>query len=203
MITFYKTKIFVGIFLLAIWVNGYADKPYQDENRITYTEKVLRAFDETKLSNLLNTYRYINVVDINNCRSSVSDLQVKCLLSHAEKNCNELPNQKQKRACEFYSDVIITNKLSEKAFISTSERYRISNMKEYSFRTAFENRLLQKYARIVTQFSLSNAANCENNDFHCLALALDQFCLDYTNSNSLSWQYCMSASLWFIGTSSK
>jgi len=194
-----------GLILLSVMTATvcHADKPYLDKSRADYAEKVLRAFYESKLQNILNTSRYINVVDINICRSSLSDLRVKCLLSFAEKNCAEMSRQKQKNHCELYSDVIVTNKLSENTFISTTERYKISNIKEYSFRTALENRLKQKYARIVTQFALSDGANCDSKDFQCLAKELDQFCLDYTNSQSLSWQYCMSASLWFIGTTNR
>jgi hypothetical protein len=181
----------------------YASKPYLDDNRVAYISSVLQAFSKTQLQDIFNTYRYISVVDNNNCRSSLSDLRVQCLLSFANKNCKETNRAELKDNCELYSDIIIVNKLSEKTFIDRTERYRILKNADYDHRTVIANRLQQKYARIVTQFSLTEAANCDNKDFNCLAKGLDQFCLDYTNSQSLSWQYCTSAMLWFIGTSKK
>ena len=181
----------------------YASEPYLDDNRLAYISSVLQAFSKTQLQDIFNTYRYIGVVDNNNCRSSLSDLRVQCLLSFANKNCKVTNSAKLKDNCELYSDIIIVNKMSEKAFIDRTERYRILKNAGYDHRTVIANRLQQKYARIVTQFSLTEAANCDNEDFNCLAKGLDQFCLDYTNSQSLSWQYCTSAMLWFIGTSNK
>lgn len=183
--------------------NSYAEKPYLEKNRTAYIASVLRAFSKTKSQNLLNTYKYINVVDNNNCRSSLSDLRVECLLNFASKNCSEGSNTALRDNCQLYSDIIVVNKLSEKTFLSRTERYKLTKTSGYDFRTAITNRLRQKYARLVTQFSLSKEANCDSGDFDCLAKGIDQFCLNYTNSQSLSWQYCMSASLWFIGTSKK
>ena len=73
------------LLLLALLVYGFsyglghgseATQPYLQKNRVLYIEKALNAFKETKLQNILNTYRYINVVERNNCRSSLSDLKV-------------------------------------------------------------------------------------------------------------------------------
>jgi len=182
---------------------SYAEKPYLEENRVNYISKVLQSFSETPNNRLSNTYSYINVIENNNCRSSLSDLKVECLLSFAKNSCGELRDTKSKNNCELYSDIIVVNKLSEKTFVNRTERYRMLKNTSYDFRTAMANRLQQKYARIVMEFYLTKESDCDNNNFNCLAKGLDQFCLNYTNTNSLSWQYCMSASIWFIGTSKK
>lgn len=187
--------------VLLLSTNSYADKPYLEENRVAYITKVLQAFDETPVNTIYNTYSYINVIENNNCRSSLSDLKVECLLSYAKNNCKELRNAKTASDCELYSDIIVVNKLSEKTFVNRTERYRMLRNTRYDFRTAMTSRLKQKYSRIVTEFFLKNGADCRKSDFKCLARQLDRFCLDYTNTHSLSWQYCMSASAWFIGTS--
>jgi len=179
----------------------YLEEPYLKENRVAYIEKVLQAFRQTKLQNIINTYRYINAVERNNCRSALSDLKVECLLSFAKNNCSAAGGAKLRDNCELYSDIIIVNKLSESVFINRSERYRVTRKSSDDFRTALTNRLQQKYGKLVTQFSLTPWSECKKDDLKCLASGLDQFCLDYTNSKSLSWQYCTSASLWFIGTS--
>lgn len=202
-------SLYISAFIILIGLtlsfNSYASKPYLEKNRIDYISKVLQAFSETPLNKIYNTYSYINVIENNNCQSSLSDLKVECLLSHAKNNCSETRSEKLKINCELYSDIIVTNKLSEKTFINRSERYRMLKNTSYDFRTAMINRLQQKYSRLVTEFFLTEekGMDCGDKDFKCLARGLDQFCLDYTNTKSLSWQYCTSASLWFIGTSKK
>lgn len=180
---------------------SYAEEPYLQQNRVDYISKVLQAFSETPNNKLFNTYSYVNVIENNNCRSSLSDLKVECLLSYAKNSCGEIRNTKSKNNCELYSDIIVVNKLSEKTFVNRTERYRMLKNTNYDFRTAMSNRLQQKYSRIVTEFYLTKKPKCDDKDFNCLAKGLEEFCLDYTNTNSLSWQYCMSASIWFIGIS--
>jgi hypothetical protein len=194
-------KLFVILPLSVLSFGGHASQPYLEENRVAYVEKILQAFRQTKLQNIINTYRYIYAVEKNNCRSSLSDLKVECLLSFAKNNCSASVGPQSRNNCELYSDIVIVNKLSENVFIKRSERYHITRNTSDDYRTALTNRLRQKYGRIVTHFSLTQWSECGKDDLKCLAAGLDQFCLDYTNSHSLSWQYCMSASLWFIGTS--
>ncbi len=191
------------LLILMVSFSCYASQPYLEKNRVAYISSVLQAFSETTIHNIYNTYSYINVVENNNCRSRLSDLRTECLLSYARRNCRETTSVELRENCELYSDVIVVNKLSEKAFLDRTERYRMLKNTNDDFRTAMASRLQQKYARIVTHFSLTEGADCNNNDFNCLAKGLDQFCLDYTNTQSLSWQYCMSATLWFIGTSKR
>ncbi len=199
--------IYVNVFIIVLGLsfssNCYANKPYLQENRIAYISKVLQAFRETPLNTIYNTYSYINVIENNNCRSSLSDLKVECLLSYARNNCKETRNAKLKGNCELYSDIIVVNKISEKTFVNRTERYRMLRNTNYDFRTAMTSRLQQKYSRIVTEFFLKKESDCDDKDYECLARELDKFCLGYTNTHSLSWQYCISASLWFIGTSKK
>lgn len=190
--------ILLGLFVSS---NSYANKPYLQENRVTYISNVLQAFSETPVNTISNTYSYINVIENNNCRSSLSDLKVECLLSYAKNNCKETRSAKSRSNCELYSDIIVVNKMSEKTFVNRTERYRMLRNTSYDFRTAMTSRLQQKYSRIVTEFFLKKETDCGDKGFECLARGLDQFCLGYTNTHSLSWQYCVSASLWFIGTS--
>jgi len=192
---------FITLALVVASFSSRATEPYLDENRVAYVERALEAFRQTKLQKIMNTYRYINVVERNNCRSTLSDLKVQCLLSFARKNCSALNGVKQKENCKLYSDIVVVNKLSEHAFINRSERYHVTRNSGDDFRTALTNRLQQKYGNLVTDFFLTPRSNCEKDDLECLATGLDQFCLDYTNAKNLSWQYCVSASVWFIGTS--
>ena len=194
-------SITIGLLvLIVIAKQSLANEPYLDQNRQAYIASVLQAFGETSMLDISNTYEYISVAERNHCRSSLSDLRTDCLLSYARKNCATADNAESLSSCELYSDVIVVNKLSTKSFINRTERYRMLTNKKSDFREAMTNRLQQKYARIVTQFSMTDAADCRDTDFNCLSRGLDQFCLDYANTQSLSWQHCIGASLWFIGT---
>lgn len=193
--------LYVTVSLMTVSLNSGAAEPYLKDNRVAYVENVLQAFRQTKLQKIFNTFSYINAVEKNNCRSTLSDLKVQCLLSFARKNCSAAGSARLQEICELYSDIIVVNKLSEHVFISRSERYHLTRNSNLDFRTVLTNRLRQKYGKLVTQYTLTSWSDCKKDDLKCVAAGLDQFCLDYTNSNSLSWQYCMSASLWFIGTS--
>lgn len=193
--------IFVGLLALSCFETYGAFKPYTKKRREDYIVKVLETFDLTNPEYIRNTYSYIGIVDQNNCKSSLSNLRVQCLMDFSAQNCRELKDSKAIRDCEYYSDIIIVNKLSENIFVSRSERYRMMKNASEDFRTVMANRLMQKYSRVVTEFSLSEFSSCRNKNFNCLAKGIDRFCLDFTNKQSLSWQYCMSAIVWFIGTS--
>jgi len=196
--------IFINILvILAVSSSSYASDHYLKKNRVVYISNVMRAFSETQIHDIINMYSYISVVDRNNCRSSLSDLRVECLLGYAKKSCKEAGNAESVDNCKLYSDIIVVNKLSENTFVNKSERYRMLKNTNDDYKTVMARRLQQKYAKIVTHFSLSEGSDCGNDEFQCLARKLDQFCLEYTNTHSLSWQYCTSASLWFIGTSDK
>lgn len=191
----------LGAWLLVFAVaDAGARQPYLEENREFYIASVLTAFRATDLNRILNTYRYIDVARRNNCRSSASDLRADCLLSYARKNCETAGNALAVKHCALYSDVIVVNKLNEGVFISRGERFGIMKDKRGKYRDVLANRIQQKYARIATHFSIAGGADCAGGNFNCLARELDRFCLDYANTESLSWHHCVGASLWMIGT---
>ena len=194
-------RVVILFALFSLSAPTQAEEPYLRSSRVNYILTILQAFEKSKMSAIYNTFRYINVIDRNSCRSAISSLKTECLLNFANNNCSEIKNASTRENCHLYSDVIVTNKMSESSFIGTSERYRILRKSHGDFKKILTDRLHQKYAGIVTLFSMSDYSDCQSNDSSCLANGLDQFCLDYTNSNDLSWQYCVAASLWFIGTS--
>ncbi|NVJ61100.1 MAG: hypothetical protein HWE27_11965 [Gammaproteobacteria bacterium] len=192
---------FYALFLL-YGLNLFAtEQPYNKENRIEYINSVLLAINSAKLQDIFNVHSYINVVDRNNCSSSLSSLRTQCLIQYAIDNCKSLRQAEQRNYCELYSDIIVANKLSENVFIPRKERYRILKNSVGDRRQVILNKLEQKYSRLVTQFALTAQTSCEYDNNRCMAENLDSFCLQYTNQQSLSWQYCTSAIIWFLGTS--
>lgn len=194
-------KFCIAACILFMKVVSATDKPYLTQDRVNYVEQVLSAIVNANIQSIYNTQSYINVVDRNNCTSSLSNLRAECLIQSASSNCQGLRSVSDKTQCELYSDIIVVNKLSENVFIPRSERYRILKNNTGDTREVIVNRLEQKYSRLVTQFSLSPMAECDSGDYRCLAEGLDTFCIEYSNKKDLSWQYCMSAIAWFIGTS--
>ncbi len=202
--------VLVGLFLsLSALTEEQAqdDQPYLKQSRVEYITGATEAFNNTKLQSIYNTESYIHAIDRNNCQSNLSSLRLECLVNYAKENCQSLRGKRAQMACQQYSDIIIVNKLSEAQFIDKSERYRIAkNAAGGDVRTAMNARLQQKYARIATRFALSELSNCKDTkqadtSLECLADGIDNFCLDYTNRESLSWQYCVGALVWFLGTS--
>ena len=189
----------VGLWAVIV-ESALAEQPYREDNRRQYIASVLTAFAETDLTEVLNTHRYLDVARRNHCRSGALALRADCLLSYARKNCETAGATTAVRRCGFYSDVMVVNKLNERVFVGRSERFGIMKGKRGKYRDVLASRIQQKYARIVIEFSLTGGAGCASEDFRCLARKLDRFCLDYANTESLSWHHCVSASLWMIGT---
>lgn len=187
-------------FFLNIEVKA-SGKPYHRENRISYIENSLKAFQNTTTRNLTNTRKYIVIVDRNNCRSNLSDLRVACLLRFAKDNCKSMKAMNENKFCGFYSDIMIVNQLSENLFISRAEQYQLLKDQQDKNLDATVSFLQQKYARLATLFSFSQTLDCQSNDLTCLSKQLDNFCLNYSNQHNLSWQYCVAAIVDFIGMS--
>lgn len=195
-------KLIIVLFIM-LWSNvGFVqEQPYLKDNRVNYIANILAAITSANLQDILNVESYISVVDRNNCSSSLSSLRTQCLIQYASDNCKSLRQQSEQSKCELYSDTIVANRLSESVFIPRSERYRLLKNSRGNSRDVLRNRLEQKYSRLVTQFALPLQDECKLDDYPCVAEQLDSFCLDYTNKQNLSWQYCTSAIIWFIGTS--
>ncbi len=178
--------------------------PYLKDSRIDYIANSLLAMQATKPHILENTRQYISVVDTNNCQSDLLRLRLNCLMSFAEKNCKSLKEKQTRTACKYYSDIIVSNRLGEKLFLSKGEEYRLAKTHSSAeLKAARSQKLRQKYASIATQFILSESSNCKIKDHTCMATGLDEFCASYTNKHNLSWNYCVSATLWLMSSRSK
>lgn len=194
-------KAFFLLCLLAFQSFADIEQPYLQQGRVDYISGAIDAFENTKLQRIHNTENYIYAIDRNSCQSGLTNLRMQCMLNYAQENCRSLTNNKAKVACRYYSDIIVVNKLSEPYFLDKNERYRIAkNAKSNEVHEAMAARLQQKYAGIATRFALYDHPDCTDDDLECRARAIDTFCLAYTNSESLSWQYCVAALVWFIGT---
>lgn len=178
-----------------------ADKGvYDQEARVAYIRDTLQAVIKAGPETLKDTYSYIDVMDRNQCRSAFHRLWVDCLIQVAKRNCRGRKLRTARHSCGLYSDVVVTNKLSEKHFVSSDEKYKI--MKEHrNYRRELRKELRRRYARLATEFQLSGHASCKHDDNQCLAGGVDGFCFAYADTRNLSWQHCVAALTWFVGTS--
>ena len=178
---------------------AFAEGAYDRKNRIKYIESSLHALKKEDLKSVLDVVQYIAYIDRTMCRSSIESLKINCLLSAAKSNCREKSSDLLKKRCNFYSDIIVINKLSERKFISRRERYRMMKHSK-NYRKTLLKELNRRYASVATDFSLTKRSKCGHDDFNCLAKGINQFCLGYADFKDLSWQYCVGALTWFIGT---
>jgi hypothetical protein len=186
--------------LLAAHSSVRAEPQYQRTQRVGYIQMLLEALRATDRTTLTNTRNYIYVIDRNRCRSAFTDLRTSCLLDAARRNCyQKRGGRKTRQTCRLVSDVIVTNKLGEKEFIDTQTKYRIMSAHK-DYRQEIRNELWRRYAELVTEFSLSGFHRKDDGD---LAAGIDGYCLQSVDPRGLSYQYCVAAMAWFIGTSEK
>ncbi|MEZ4269957.1 MAG: hypothetical protein R3C68_00490 [Myxococcota bacterium] len=147
---------------------------------------------------LEDAYNYVSAMQGTRCRSSFARLRVQCLIEIAHDNCRDRRGN-AKDDCLLYSDVIVVNHLSEDEFISPEQRYRI--MRDHrDYRPRLRTALDREYAALTTRLILSIDDICKADDYPCLSKHIDTFCLDYADKHNISWQYCVAAMLWSVGT---
>ena len=170
---------------------------YEPANRVLHINRLLEAVRQADKDMLANTEKYIQVIDRNNCRSAYTNLRTNCLLEATSRNCRQSRGRLAKKQCRLVSDVIVANKLGEKEFIDVKTKYRI--MKTYkAYNQELKRVLWRKYAGLVLGFYLNLLQQDEDDK---LAEGIDQYCMLVGSRQRLSWQYCVAAMVWFIGTS--
>jgi hypothetical protein len=157
--------------------------------------EALRGIDRTTLA---NTRKYIQTVERNKCQAPEMTLRVGCLLEAAGQNCKQLPDDARER-CRRASDVIATNLLAERVFVPNDVRFQIMS-KQRDARAAIARELDRRYAALVTELALSEFFPGPRADTAALATGIDRFCSDVAGTRALSWQYCVSAVVWFVAS---
>jgi hypothetical protein len=169
--------------------------------RADHIAGLLDAIRTSDPGTLLETSKYIRAVERNNCQAAEQSLRVGCLLEAASLNCKQLQGQAQER-CRRISDVIMTNLLSEEFFIPKQARLQIMN-KHQDARAALARELDRRYAMLVTEFAMSDHFPGSTASSAAVATGLDRFCRETADRERVSWQYCVAAVIWVIGTDHK
>lgn len=174
---------------------------YGAEARQSYVLRALEAIQKTDAKTLADAANYVSAMERNSCRSDFSRLRVQCLIQRAARNCRGLRDEERRAACTLYSDIIVSNTLSEKVMITQADRYQIM-LRSRDYRTALRTELRRIYGRMATDFRLSNHYTCTASDGACIARSVDAYCFDQSDTQNLAWQHCVAALVWFIGTAS-
>jgi hypothetical protein len=167
-----------------------------EPERAAYIAGLLDAITTIDRDALVNTSNYIYATERNKCQSPDVALRVGCLLEASTRNCAH-GDAALREQCKRVSDVVVTNRLGEKAFVSDDVRYDImANNRD--FKTAFARELHRRYAILVAEFSMSRHFPGSAADHAGLATGLEAYCRDVEGTRQLAWQTCISAVVWFI-----
>lgn len=189
-------RFHVLLFSLLVGLTAAAgDHPYDLENRTQFLDLTLQALKETPPQLLSDLRNFMHAIDRNQCRSAYADLRATCLLDAARRNCRQKRGgAKAQENCRLVSDVVVSNQLGEKAFIDTRKKFDI--MREHSdYREEMLKELHRHYARLVLEFGLSSHFPEPGQS---LGAGIDQYCRSSAYARQISWQYCVSAIVWFI-----
>jgi hypothetical protein len=173
---------------------GHWDQP----QRVAYVASLLEAIRGSDPAMLLNTTRYIQVVERNKCQAPEQSLRVGCILEAASRNCRQATKELREQ-CLRVSDVIVTNRLSEHLFLPKDVRYQIVS-RQRDYRTALARELLRRHALLVAELAMSRHFPGGRADGLALAAGIEGHCRDIAGTRNLSWQHCAAAVVWFIGT---
>jgi hypothetical protein len=176
-----------------------AELPYAKDARVAKIARSLQAFRDARGQQAENLENYLASMARGACRADDDSLVATCLEEHAHRNCAAMTGRARSR-CAMISDVIVTNQVNEKQFVSREERFSLLQKSgATTFSSAYSKIVLRKYALVTTEFLLSQP-DCQ--DDACLARSIDDYCLKHADIRNLPWQGCAASIIWFLGTSS-
>jgi hypothetical protein len=190
----------VLLLALAAWpLSARAQQPASGQDqRVAYVAGLVDAIRGSDPAMLVNTTKYIQVVERNKCQAPEQSLRVGCILEAASRNCRQATKELREQ-CLRASDVIVTNRLSERFFLPKDVRYQIVS-KHRDYRTALARELVRRHAVLVAEFAMSRHFPGGRADSAALAAGIEGYCREIAGTRDLSWQYCAAAVVWFIGT---
>jgi hypothetical protein len=197
-----RTLLLVVVALAAWPPRARAESPASDQwdqaQRVAYVASLLDAIRGSDPAMLINTARYIQVVERNKCQAPEQSLRVACILEAASRNCRQATKELREQ-CLRVSDVIATNRLSERLFLPKDVRYQIVS-RQRDYRTALARELVRRHALLVAELAMSRHFPGGRADSAALAAGIEGYCRDIAGTRDLSWQHCVAAVVWFIGT---
>jgi len=190
------------LFVAGLVVVAPPDRQYDREARIAHLRDALAGVQQTDLQTLENAYRYIETMERNACASSIARLRINCLVEKARRNCRGHKPKAKRTACLRYSDLLVVNAMAAAGLVSKAKRFALMQT-QADYRRALRRELELLYGELAAGFRLSSSYGCTGTDPECLATAIDNYCLAYTDTGNISWQYCSAGLVWFVGTAGR
>jgi hypothetical protein len=190
--------------LLLIFNFATAELPsinYSWEQRTQYINRVFRAFEKAGYKIAPNAQEFLRTQSQYSCAAQTEQLKIQCLIQQATANCSTFRGG-DTGSCELISDVIVSNIIEERSFIDRDELTKILSS-EHSSRSQLMTAINGRYARLTADFLSATKGQCINPNAPCFAQQIDRFCNDRANTKKVSWQGCVGALIWFIGSNLK
>jgi hypothetical protein len=195
-------RLVVCAIVLALARPAFAEvQTYNAERRSEHIAAVLHALRSAKPATRDNLVEYVHLLTQSACRGESASLRSMCLVAESRRHCSQLREPGRRLSCELLTDVIVTNRLAESYFIDDETRYEIMN-KSKDVRQAMLSELRRRYAMLVIEYTMSKHVLAGSPSDVELAPRIDAYCRDDAHRQGLSWQHCVAAIVWFMGTSS-
>lgn len=166
--------------------------------RVAYIAGLLDAIAATPPAALASASSSIYTVERNKCQAPDNSLRVGCLVAAVARSCAH-GDRAERDQCSRVSDVIVTNRLGENAFISDDIRYQLMDSRR-DYRTALARELRQRYAILVAELSMSPQFPGSAAGSTALATSIEAYCRALSGTRALPWQSCVAALVWFIAS---
>jgi hypothetical protein len=192
----------IAAVLIVGWVAGAAPPAPMDygaEARAAYLQRAIDALVHADPQTVVDLRAHLDLKQRSSCSSAYRRLRVSCLLDAARRWCTRQAQPAWREGCLLYSDILVTNKLSEAKLVPAAKRYRI--MQRFpDYRRELRRELYRRYALLAVELDASGAVPCGRSDPACLASGIDTYCTASAEHHDLSWHQCAGALSWFVGS---
>ena len=184
----------IWLFLSLLSFAAGPQETYDENSRINYIEKGLRAVSEEALGSKLDVLRTLRAMGSAKCRAATLTLKLSCLLESAQEICRA----SKSKGCLAISDLVISNYMNEEEFLT--RRDLLTTLRHVSGATDHTTTILMsRYARNAAEMLSTDARKCGDDDFGCLSKGINRYCESQGRLKGLSWNACASSIVWFIG----
>ncbi len=172
------------------------------DKKSEYVERAIMAIKHASTERLQSAVKAAQQIR-NGCRSKIKSIEVQCILEKEREYCASFAEGGLNK-CLLRVDVAVTNKLSERSFLTNRERYEILKS-SHKVKQPYQKVLMHRYSNLVAQMALWTGVSCENlgDNLSCLGKKISRFCQDVGPGQGKTWQACVGGIVWFVGNQGK
>jgi hypothetical protein len=181
--------------VFALLIAAPDQQTHTADKRVAYLEQALGAVRATSKETRDHAFEYARVLEQGACASGIERLKVDCLMTAARRYCKK-KGPAEVKSCHLAMDVVISNVLAAKRFITMEHRYEImKRFEDHRKQLAIEIRRTQ--GALAADFRMRTGE--AKNDAE-LARNIDHYCMTTADDTDVAWQSCASSLVWFIAT---